>query len=41
MIDDGAVVWCNGSVDELAVAAFVFDEIVDEEDDDDGKRCSA
>lgn len=47
MIDDGAAgVWCNcGSGDELftaaAVAVFVFEEMVDEEDDDDGKRCSA
>lgn len=46
VIDDGAAgVWCNGSGDELftavAVAVFVFDEMVDEEEDDDGKRCSA
>lgn len=48
VIDDGAAgVWCNRSGDELlsavAVAAFVFvfEEIVDDEDEDDGKICSA
>ncbi|CRK97964.1 CLUMA_CG011336, isoform A [Clunio marinus] len=42
VIDDGAAgVWCSGdellSAVAVAVAAFVFDEIVDEEDEDDGK----
>jgi hypothetical protein len=46
VIDDGAAgVRCCGSGDELltavAVAAFVFDEMVDDEDEDDGKMCSA
>lgn len=48
VIDDGAAgVRCNGSGDELlsavAVAAFVFvlEEIVDDDDEDDGKICSA
>lgn len=46
VIDDGAAgVWRSGSGDELLiavdVAAFVFDDIVDDEDEDDGKICSA
>lgn len=46
VIDDGAAgVWCNGSGDELlcAVAAFVFvfEEIVEDDEEDDGKICSA
>lgn len=46
VIDGGAAgVWCNGGCDELliavAVAALVVDEIVDDEDEDDGKICSA
>lgn len=48
VIDDGAAgVWCNGSGDELlsawAVAAFVFvlEEMVEDDDEDDGKMCSA
>lgn len=46
VIDDGAAgVWCKGSGDELLTAvacvAFVFDEMVDDEEEDDGKICSA
>jgi hypothetical protein len=49
VIDDGAAgVRCNGSGDELlstvADAAFVFvfvEEIVDDDDEDEGKICSA
>lgn len=46
VIDDGAAgVWCNGSGDELLCAVvafvFVFEEIVEDEEEDDGKICSA
>lgn len=46
VIDDGAAgVWCSGSGDELlmavAVAAFVLEDIVDDDEDEEGKMCSA
>lgn len=46
VIDDGAAgVWCNGSCDGLlmavAVPALVVEEMVEDEEEDDGKICSA
>lgn len=42
VIDDGAGGWWSANGDECAMAAvaFVFEDIVDEDEEDDCKRCS-
>lgn len=42
VIDDGAGEWWSANGDECAMAAvaFVFEEIVDDDEEEDCKRCS-